>query len=116
MVCCVLPTGFVLTWSFLYGLLALILPARLVAAASKTVIIDDTYGDSTTGALSVYGPPGSWTQGTPCRLDPSECPLVNPDPNEVQNGTWHDSVGKTEDAPPRTVDLAFEGTHLTAMG
>ncbi|TFK94217.1 hypothetical protein K466DRAFT_571976 [Polyporus arcularius HHB13444] len=102
-----------MTCPFLYALLALNLSARLVAAASRTVIIDDTYGDSATGALPVYSPSGNWTQGSPCTFDPSECPLVNPDPSKVLNGTWHDSVGTRDDAPPRTVDLAFEGKSIS---
>ncbi|RPD66919.1 hypothetical protein L226DRAFT_498629 [Lentinus tigrinus ALCF2SS1-7] len=108
----VLTPSFVLPHPFLNALLALILSARLVAAALRTVIIDDTFGDPITGALPIYAPPELWTQGTPCTFDASECPLVNPDPSEVQNGTWHDSVGKTDDAPLRTVDLTFEGNSI----
>ncbi|KAI0720365.1 hypothetical protein C8T65DRAFT_634266 [Cerioporus squamosus] len=108
-----LSPGSMLTRPFIHTFFALIFSARLVATASKTVIIDDTYGDLATGALPVYSPSGNWTQGTPCTFDPSECPLVNPDPSKVQNGTWHDSVGTKDDAPARTVDLTFEGSSIS---
>ncbi|KAI0638424.1 hypothetical protein C8Q77DRAFT_1243262 [Trametes polyzona] len=94
---------------FLY--VSLLFCARLVAAAFRTIAIDDTYGDEATGALPAYSPPASWSQGTPCTLDDDSC-LVNPDPSMARNGTWHDSVGTTDDAPPRTIDLAFEGNSI----
>lgn len=92
----------------LLQLLFLLCSFRLVAAAARTIAIDDTYGDEATGALPVYSPAAKWSQGQPCASNDDEC-LVRPDPNMVRNGTWHDSVGSTDDAPPRTIDLAFEG-------
>ncbi|KAI0677297.1 hypothetical protein C8Q78DRAFT_961976 [Trametes maxima] len=92
--------------------LSLLLSARLVAGATRTVVIDDTYGDEATGALPTYAPSAAWTQGKPCGFDVYDC-LVNPDPNIARNGTWHDSVGKTDDAPTRTIDLNFEGNHIS---
>ncbi|KAI0650494.1 hypothetical protein C8Q79DRAFT_389015 [Trametes meyenii] len=92
--------------------LSLLLSARLVAGATRSVVIDDTYGDEATGALPTYAPSSAWTQGKPCGFDVYDC-LVNPDPNIVRNGTWHDSVGKTDDAPTRTIDLSFEGNHIS---
>ncbi|KAH9850826.1 hypothetical protein C2E23DRAFT_301795 [Lenzites betulinus] len=93
-------------------LLSLLFAARLAAAAvNRTVAIDDTYGDAVTGALPVYSPPGNWSQGQPCSFDDYDC-LINPDPSMARNGTWHDSVGTTDDPPPRTVDLNFEGNYI----
>lgn len=82
-----------------------------VAAAVRTIAIDDTYGDEATGALPMYSPPAEWSQGQPCVADDDAC-LVNPDPSMVRNGTWHDSVGSSVDAPPRTIDLVFKGAAL----
>ncbi|KAI0832676.1 hypothetical protein BC628DRAFT_1309993 [Trametes gibbosa] len=93
-------------------LLSSLLFARLAAAAvNRTVAIDDTYGDAVTGAMPVYSPPGNWSQGQPCSFDDYDC-LIDPDPSMVRNGTWHDSVGTTDDAPPRTIDLDFEGSFI----
>lgn len=97
------------TLSFLQTIFFLILAARLAAATTKTVTIDDTYGDELTGVRPVYSPSASWTQGKRCVHD--EACLVNPEPKEVGRGTWHDSVGISEDAPPRTIDLSFEGMY-----
>ncbi|KAI0774516.1 hypothetical protein C8Q74DRAFT_841071 [Fomes fomentarius] len=99
------------TPSFLQTTFFLILSARLVAATTKTVTIDDTYGDEVTGVRPVYSPSASWSQGRRCVHD-EEC-LVNPDPNEVGRGTWHDAVGMSEDAPSRTIALSFEGNSIS---
>lgn len=95
----------------LLNLLVLLCALRLVAAAVRTIAIDDAYGDEATGALPVYSPPAEWSQGQPCVADDDAC-LVNPDPSMARNGTWHDSVGSSVDAPPRTIDLIFKGAAL----
>ncbi|KAI0751044.1 hypothetical protein C8Q80DRAFT_1099664 [Daedaleopsis nitida] len=94
-----------------HALSFLLISTRLVAAISRSVIIDDTYGDAATGALPVYAPSASWIQGKPCAFDDSEC-FVNPDPKQAMNGTWHDSQGDSADTPPRTIDLSFEGNSI----
>ncbi|KAI0375904.1 hypothetical protein BV20DRAFT_932760 [Pilatotrama ljubarskyi] len=94
----------------LIQIFSLLLSARL-AAGVRTIVTDDKYGDEATGALPVYSPTTAWTQGQPCSFDDSEC-LVDVDPSMAQNGTWHDSVGKTDDAPPRSIDLSFEGNSI----
>ena len=102
---------FALSRPFLHALFYLILLSRLVAATSLTVAIDDTYGDAMTGAMPAYGPSTAWTQGQPCNSGDSEC-LVDPDPKQAHNGTWHVSSNSNLEAPPRTIDLSFEGTPL----
>ncbi|KAI0353084.1 hypothetical protein OH77DRAFT_1407844 [Trametes cingulata] len=95
----------------LVHILSLLLSARLVAAV-RTIVIDDTYGDEATGAQPVYSPSAAWIQGQPCSFNDAEC-LLNVDPSMTRNGTWHDSVGKTDDAPPRSIDLNFEGNSIS---
>ncbi|OSD04591.1 hypothetical protein PYCCODRAFT_1476133 [Trametes coccinea BRFM310] len=85
-------------------------PAR---TATRTVAIDDTYGDGVTGELPVYSPPANWIQGKPCGQD--DVCLMNPDPSIVRNGTWHDSVGISANSPPRTIDLTFEGNSISVF-
>ncbi|TBU33091.1 hypothetical protein BD311DRAFT_653290 [Dichomitus squalens] len=96
----------------LHVLSFLILSARLVVAASWSVAIDDTYGDVATGAMPIYNPPSAWTQGQACISENEDC-LVDLDPKQVSNGTWHYSVGSSDDAPPRTIDLNFEGNSIS---
>ena len=47
--------------------------------------IDDTYGDSVTGALPTYSDTDCWHQN-PC----ANCSL-KPDASQAHNGTWHDT-------------------------
>lgn len=51
--------------------------------------IDDTYGDSVTGAKPVYSSGGKdcWNQGPGC----TAC-VLQPDPSKAYNGTWHETT------------------------
>jgi len=69
------------------------------------VTIDDTHGDSVTGALPVYSPVNAWKDGTNC----SEC-SVKPDPTLARQGSWRDTTQVANDTTPHSVTLAFNGT------
>ncbi|KZT74172.1 hypothetical protein DAEQUDRAFT_292907 [Daedalea quercina L-15889] len=75
-------------------------------------IIDDTYGDSATGAVPTYS--DCWNAGPDC----STCTL-QPDPSMMYNGTWHDtSTGECNSANStmgvsQNVTFSFKGTSLT---
>ena len=103
---------FLIPCLILHSLPFVIVRGQFVAAAARTIIaIDDTYGDAATGIKPVYNPPPKWIQGHPCISD-NKC-LVDPDPKEAWNGTWHDATGATEEEPPRTIDFGFEGAPLS---
>ncbi|KAJ7799868.1 hypothetical protein B0H14DRAFT_2387743 [Mycena olivaceomarginata] len=80
-----------------------------VALSSGSVLpatIDDTTGDSLTGAQPTYS--GSFSA---VRLQiNSNCDgcLVHPDPQRAHGGTWHDS-SQFGGAPPVSVTLSFTG-------
>lgn len=70
--------------------------------ALVNVTVDDLNGDSRTGAVPIYGPPGSrWIDSESC----SECPYGAP---EAHDGTWHlsttDPGGITD-----TINYTFSG-------
>ena len=58
-------------------------------ARTELRTIDDTYGDSLTGAKPDYSSGGNdcWFQGPGC----TEC-VLQPDPSKAYNGTWHDTT------------------------
>ncbi|KAI9068463.1 hypothetical protein FKP32DRAFT_1672189 [Trametes sanguinea] len=100
-----------ITFSTVVQVLYLLVVSRPVLTATRTVAIDDTYGDEVTGVLPVYSPPADWTREKPCGQG-DVCP-VDPDPSIVRNGTWHDSVGTSASTPPRTIDLEFKGSSIS---
>ncbi|KAH9927482.1 uncharacterized protein BXZ73DRAFT_3132, partial [Epithele typhae] len=64
--------------------LAGIAPAH---AALLNVTIDDSLGDSHTGALIAYEPPTRWSAGRNC----TDC-SANLDHSKVLDGTWHEAL------------------------
>ena len=78
-------------------------------------IIDDTYGDSVTGALPTYSDTDCWS-ASPC----SDCTL-QPNSSQAYNGTWHDTSSNTcsfmDDTSAMVADhsvsFAFSGQSLT---
>ena len=68
-------------------LLPLLLFSCYVHGEMRT--IDDTYGDSVTGALPTYSDTDCWNQG-PC----STC-FLKPDASKAHDGTWHDTSSNT---------------------
>ncbi|KAJ7879231.1 hypothetical protein B0H14DRAFT_2341560 [Mycena olivaceomarginata] len=75
-----------------------------IALSSGSVLpatIDDTTGDSLTGAQPSYS--GSFSANSNC----DGC-LVHPDPQRAHGGTWHDS-SQFGGAPPVSVTLSFTG-------
>ncbi|KAK7044149.1 hypothetical protein VNI00_007869 [Paramarasmius palmivorus] len=78
----------------------------------ETRYIDDTFGDSVTGAMPLYH--GSWLSVS------SNCPnctgALKPDFTRVHNGTYHDTTRLAENeansAIPQ-VDFSFNGTSFT---
>ncbi|KAH9930967.1 uncharacterized protein B0H18DRAFT_872741 [Fomitopsis serialis] len=76
--------------------------------------IDDTYGDSVTGATPVYSNEDCWNEGPGC----SAC-TFQPNTSEAHNGTWHDTTSNVcnnqDVSSPSThsVNFSFTGTALT---
>jgi hypothetical protein len=63
------------SWQSLVVLLYLLVETTKAVLTNRT--IDDQNGDSVTGALPKYSPPGVWNQGNGCgvcalKLDPSK--------------------------------------------
>ncbi|KAJ7227819.1 hypothetical protein B0H12DRAFT_1148398 [Mycena haematopus] len=83
--------------------LSFILLARVALSRGSvlTATIDDTEGDSLTGAQPVYT--GSFSPNSDC----TGC-TVHPDPARAHDGTWHDS-SQFNGAPPVSVTLSFTG-------
>lgn len=80
-------------------------------AARTNRTIDDTYGDSVTGALPTYTPPVDWTAGQNC----SDCLVAPRDLSQVLNGTWHDtSQFYTSDTEHR-ITVTFSGKREVAV-
>jgi hypothetical protein len=77
--------------ALLFSLLApyaILPPSRLVAAASQVnVTVDDSYGDSNTGAQISYNPPSSWNTGQTC-----EACTAHPDAGSTFDSSWHDAT------------------------
>lgn len=71
--------------SFLLGLFFWFISAQAVLV---NVTIDDTTGDSLTGAPVIYTPPDAWNSGP---VGCNNC-SVHPDVKRLTNGTWHDST------------------------
>ncbi|KAI0713163.1 hypothetical protein C8T65DRAFT_739032 [Cerioporus squamosus] len=74
-------------------------------ALSTNRTIDDERGDSVTGLVPEYSPPGAWHQGSTC----SAC-FVHLDTSQVLNGTWHDTTHHPGDPEPRSITMRFNGT------
>ncbi|KAI0800516.1 hypothetical protein C8Q74DRAFT_421266 [Fomes fomentarius] len=74
-------------------------------ALSMNRTIDDEYGDSVTGLVPQYSPPGAWHQGSTC----GGC-FVHLDPSQVLNGTWHDATHNAGQPEPRSITMRFNGT------
>ncbi|KAJ7625686.1 hypothetical protein FB45DRAFT_70725 [Roridomyces roridus] len=73
----------------------------LSTGATVTATIDDTRGDSQTGAMPVYLPVGAFSSDTTDWEGP-----VDPDPTQAFDGTWQ-AVG-----PSASVTLSFTGTGI----
>ncbi|KZT74171.1 hypothetical protein DAEQUDRAFT_761607 [Daedalea quercina L-15889] len=83
---------------------ALLLSAFVLAAATNRTI-DDTYGDSVTGALPSYSE--SWNIGQEC----TGC-RVQPSPSDVFRGSWHDTTSDNPNTTTHSVTLSFQGTAI----
>ncbi|KAK7008272.1 hypothetical protein R3P38DRAFT_3211197 [Favolaschia claudopus] len=86
------------------ALSSVLIHVALSSGSVKTAIIDDTTGDSNTGAQPVYT--GTFSSNSDC----SSC-VVHPDPSEAHGGTWHDS-SQFNGAPAIGVTLSFTGTGI----
>jgi len=71
-----------------------------------TATIDDTKGDSNTGAQPVYSPVNSFSPNSDC----TGC-LVHADPAQAFDGTWHDS-SQFNGGSAVSVTLSFTGTAI----
>ncbi|TFK88884.1 hypothetical protein K466DRAFT_487976 [Polyporus arcularius HHB13444] len=67
--------------------------------------IDDEKGDSVSGLVPEYTPPGAWHQGSTCSI----C-TVHLDTEQVLDGTWHDTTHSPDDPEPRSITMRFNGT------
>ncbi|KAH9934655.1 uncharacterized protein B0H18DRAFT_483253 [Fomitopsis serialis] len=89
----------------LWSVNILLLISRASSIASNRTI-DDTFGDSATGALPIYS--RSWSKGQNC---PS-C-LAQPDKNATFDHTWHDTTSNSPpDSPAHNVSIVFHGTAI----
>ncbi|KAJ7770924.1 hypothetical protein DFH07DRAFT_259786 [Mycena maculata] len=101
-----------LAMHFLFPFFALFFWFFGTQAVLVNVTIDDTTGDSLTGAPVIYTPPDAWNSG------PAGCHncLVDPDVQELSGGTWHDSTfsvdGSSNVHPnvPLTASVSFNGS------
>lgn len=71
-----------------FSLLAVFFWFFSAQAVLVNMTIDDTTGDSLTGALVTYTPPDAWNSTATCNND---C-AVKPDVKKLEAGTWHDST------------------------
>ncbi|KAJ7289250.1 hypothetical protein C8J57DRAFT_428405 [Mycena rebaudengoi] len=78
----------------------------LTHAIPRAFTIDDTLGDSRTGALPVYNPVDSFSQNSNC----ADC-TIRADLRRAFQGTWHDS-SQFPNSPPVSVTLSFTGTTI----
>ncbi|KAH9930965.1 uncharacterized protein B0H18DRAFT_120163 [Fomitopsis serialis] len=98
--------------SFIAALFIILQCAAVVLGELRT--IDDTYGDSVTGATPTYLDTNCWNQGPNCSVCVSQ-----PDPLQAHNGTWHDTQSDTcnnvliNSPTVHTVSFAFTGTSLS---
>ena len=88
--------------TFLVALLFLVLIHSSYSAENRT--IDDTHGDSVSGALPSYS--GPWNVGQLC----SDC-SANPSPPDTFMSSWHDVTTQPDpnDGAPNAVTLSFQG-------
>ncbi|KAH9842356.1 uncharacterized protein C8Q71DRAFT_699030 [Rhodofomes roseus] len=96
-------------------IIALLIGFECVAVALGGIrTIDDTYGDSVTGATPTYSNAACWNEGPSCSICVSQ-----PDPAQAHNGTWHDTQSNvcsnalSNDTTDHTVMFTFTGTTLT---
>ncbi|KAJ6519372.1 hypothetical protein C8R45DRAFT_918412 [Mycena sanguinolenta] len=81
--------------------------------ASVNVTIDDTNGDSLTGALVTYSPAKAWTESgpSPCTLS---CPPTTPNVEDMNDWTYHNSTFSPNSGEfpnvPLTATVQFNGS------
>ncbi|PIL31270.1 hypothetical protein GSI_05968 [Ganoderma sinense ZZ0214-1] len=80
--------------------------SHLATATRTNRTIDDEKGDSVSGLLPEFSPPGAWHQGSTCG---TAC-LVHLDPSQTLDGTWHDATYEPNDPEPRSITMRFNGT------
>ncbi|KAJ7693590.1 hypothetical protein B0H17DRAFT_1132383 [Mycena rosella] len=82
-------------------------------AALVNITIDDTTGDSLTGALVTYTPPDAWESGD---SRSSANSAVRPDTTQLEGTTWHDSTFSVNvdrnlhPNVPLTASVSFNGS------
>jgi hypothetical protein len=86
-------------------LLSFVLSFSSYAFAATNRTIDDTIGDSVTGALPSYSPAGAWNVGQDCKT----CYVRPADPSRAFNATWHDTTQDPVDVEQHTVTVTFVG-------
>ncbi|KAJ6582082.1 hypothetical protein B0H19DRAFT_927985 [Mycena capillaripes] len=87
-------------------LLLILSHAALSLGSVQTATIDDTKGDSNTGAQPVYSPATSFSLNSNC----DGC-SVHANPASAFDNTWHDS-SQLNGAGPVSVTLSFTGTAI----
>ncbi|KAJ7148412.1 hypothetical protein C8R43DRAFT_889037 [Mycena crocata] len=87
-------------------LFILISHASMSLAVLSSATIDDSTGDSKTGAMPEYSPPGAFTLNSNC----NGC-LVHADPTRAFGNSWHDS-SQFGGAAPVSVTLSFSGNGI----
>ncbi|KAF8217078.1 hypothetical protein K438DRAFT_1559193 [Mycena galopus ATCC 62051] len=99
-----------LPFFFDVSVLLFLILIRVTLSFGSTVLtatIDDTDGDSVTGAQPVYS--GNFSPNSDC----DGC-TVHPDPTQAHDGTWHDS-SQFNGAGPVSVTLSFTGTGISVF-
>ncbi|KAJ6582085.1 hypothetical protein B0H19DRAFT_523825 [Mycena capillaripes] len=92
--------------SDLLVLLLILSQAALSLGSVQTATIDDTNGDSKTGAQPVYNPADSFSPNSNC----DGC-TVHANPASAFDGTWHD-ISQFGGAAPASITLSFTGTAI----
>ena len=78
----------------------------IISAATTNRTIDDTYGDSVTGALVKYT--SNWNAGPAC----TGC-AIQPNKTYAFGGTWHDTTSNNPNTTsPHSATFTFNGTLL----
>ncbi|EMD41385.1 hypothetical protein CERSUDRAFT_89951 [Gelatoporia subvermispora B] len=97
----------------------LLLQSLLSTSATPfNATIDDTNGDSLTGAMVTYSPPASWFSVSDCESCGKECEGLCPDDidtSRAEDSTWHGSqFWPGDSSTSMNATMTFRGTALYA--
>ncbi|KIY70438.1 hypothetical protein CYLTODRAFT_347729 [Cylindrobasidium torrendii FP15055 ss-10] len=79
--------------------------STITPANAINITIDDTYGDSETGAVPIYSPVNAW-DGADCM----KC-AIQPDASKAHDGSWY-AATYNKGMESLNISFSFEGTAL----